>query len=338
MGFNFWRSVNQYHPRVGYTFIPGIKSRIPHEAGGYLVRTNGAGFRCDREFTPAKPPGVRRVLLFGDSQTAGDGVSNGERFSERLEALLPDVEVYNFGLPGTGPDQQYLAWQEFTPGIEHDLLVIGVFVENIVRVAARFRAFFDNKGRSVIFAKPYFTLDHGRLELHHVPVPRDPFTKETLDPAQSDHVDWGLAHPTLRKLIKALGLRDVVAKVTHYQPVPDYDSPDNPKWQLMRAVLLAWIRSSPAPVLLVPMPIYTFVEEMSDPGPYRARFGELAAEAGCALHDPLPDFQARPLEERRRFRFRTDIHFTPEGHQAMAESLREPIRRLLEPQPVRNAS
>jgi carbamoyltransferase len=329
MAFDFWRSVNQYHPRIGYTYIPGIKSRVPHESGGYLIRTNGSGFRCDREFAPHKPPGTRRVLLLGDSMTAGDGVSNGERFGDVLEELMPGVETFNYGMPGTGPDQQYLIWQEFVRGVEHDLLVISVYVENIVRVPAWFRVYYDHRGNSVIHAKPYFTLDDGRLELHHVPVPKEPRTKESLDPSEAEHVDWGLAHPTLRKVVKALGLRDLVVKLAGFQPVPDYDSPDNPRWRLMRAVLEEWIHASPAPVLLVPIPMFTHVEGVSDPTSYLARVRELAAAAGCALHDPLPDLMKHTPEERRDFRFKVDVHFTPAGHRAFAESLREPIQRLL---------
>jgi carbamoyltransferase len=73
------RSTFQYHPTYGFHFIPGVKARIPHESGGYLVRANAAGFRSDREFVAERTPGRRRALLFGDSYTAGDGVSNGAR-------------------------------------------------------------------------------------------------------------------------------------------------------------------------------------------------------------------------------------------------------------------
>src|SRR5215470_562680 len=96
------RNVFQYHPLFGYTFIPGIKARIDHEAGGYLLQTNDAGFRCQRSVQAGKPPGAFRILVFGDSFTAGDGVSNRDRYSDVLETLLPDTEVYNFGLSGTG--------------------------------------------------------------------------------------------------------------------------------------------------------------------------------------------------------------------------------------------
>src|SRR5262245_32188993 len=93
----------RYDPDVGFTFLPNLKIRVPHETGGYLVRTNSLGFRDHRNPT-VSTNGQRRVFIFGDSFTAGDGVSNGKRFSDELERFLPGVEFYNFGLPGTGTD------------------------------------------------------------------------------------------------------------------------------------------------------------------------------------------------------------------------------------------
>ncbi len=125
------RQLFQYHTVMGYHFIPGIRARIDHEGGGYLVRANGSGFRCEHEFSAAKPPSVFRILLFGDSFTAGDGVSNKHRYGDVLERALPGSQVFNFGLPGTGTDQQYLIYRELAAGLEHDLVVVGVVVENI---------------------------------------------------------------------------------------------------------------------------------------------------------------------------------------------------------------
>lgn len=332
-----WRSLTQYHPRVGYTFVPGIKSRVAHEAGGYLIRANQLGFRADREFTPERTAGKRRVLVFGDSQTAGDGVSNGERTTDVLERELGDgVEVYNFGLPGTGTDQQYLAWQSFVAGhdgapkIEHDLLVLAVHVENIGRVANRYRPYTDERGREVIYAKPYFELREGRLVLGHVPPPKDPWTSETLPPEAKGHVDRGLPFPTVRKIVKALGVRDLVQRVTGYNPVPDYDDPKNPKWLVLRAILEQWIRESPTKVIVAPIPLFSFWEGDADASAYQARFRELCQATGATLADPLPELLRHPEEERRRFRFQVDVHFTPAGHRAVGRALAGPVRAALE--------
>jgi lysophospholipase L1-like esterase len=326
-----WRSVTRHHPTIGYTFIPGVKARVslPSEDAAYLVRVNAQGFRCEHDFTSAKAEGKSRALLFGDSFTAGDGVSNRQRYGDRLEELLPGLEVYNFGLPGTGTDQQYLAYQEYAEGLEHDLLILAVTVENIGRVASRFRPYTNERGETVVYAKPYYVLEQGRLALKNVPVAKEPVREEALSADDTRHVDRGLPFAGLRKVARQLGLRDLAQKVTHFQPVPDYRTPDNPKWLLMRAILEEWIASSRAPVLLVPVPLFPFVEGSSDPAHYQARFRELADAAACTLHDPLPDLQNYAPDERRAFRFERDVHLTPAGHAALAASLAPVVERII---------
>ena len=325
-----WRSVTQHHPQVGYTFIPGVKARVtlPQDNIAYLIQVNGQGFRCNREFIPSKAAGHSRALLFGDSFTAGDGVSNQQRYGDQLEQLIPELEVYNFGLPGTGTDQQYLAYQEFAREIEHDVLILGVTVENISRVGARFRPYINERGETVIYRKPYFVLSDKGLELRNVPVGKEPLSKSEIG-ADADHVDWGLPFANLRKLARTLGIRDLAQKVTHFQPVPDYRTADNPKWMVMRAILEQWIKESPAPVVLMPIPLFPFVEGTSDPSSYQTRFRELATATGCVLHDPLADLQSYSAAERRRFRFEKDVHLTPAGHAALAASLAPVVEKLV---------
>lgn len=72
----------KYHPRIGYTYMPCSKMCVNGRNGRYLVRTNLAGFRSEREFEEQSSPGQFQVLLFGDSQSAGEGISNTKRFSD----------------------------------------------------------------------------------------------------------------------------------------------------------------------------------------------------------------------------------------------------------------
>lgn len=323
------RQIFQYHPMVGHTFVPEVRARIPHETGGYLVRANSSGFRSDREFLLARTPGMRRVLLFGDSFTAGDGVSNGQRYADRLEEEVERLEVYNFGLPGTGTDQQYLAYREFAGGIEHDLLIIAVLVENIRRIVVAYREYQDDRGNPVLFAKPYYVLEGDELVLRNSPPAKEPIPKSEFDEQEGEQVDQGGRFVGLRKLVRRAGLQELAQRVTRYQPVPEYNSPDDPAWLLMRRILERWIRQHPRPVLLMPLPLYQYVEGTSSPDAYRARFRELAGDTGCELHDPLDDLLQYSAKERRGFRFEKDVHPTPAGHAAIARSLAAPLRRLL---------
>ena len=102
----------------------------PFDQGGYFIKTNSQGFRSDKEFSKKKSG--RRILFFGDSNTAADGVCNQDRYSDLIGKYFK-AEVFNFAISGTGTDQQYLTWEKYAKEVEADLIVIGVLVENIER-------------------------------------------------------------------------------------------------------------------------------------------------------------------------------------------------------------
>lgn len=325
------RQLFAHDPDIGYRFVPGLRTRVEHEAGGYLVRANEAGFRSDREFTPSKEPGTSRILLFGDSFTAGDGVSNPKRYSDQMELLLPGVEVFNFGLSGSGTDQQLLTFRKFAPSIEHDLVVVGVLVENIRRIVARYRIYRSPDGVERAYVKPYFTLDDGdQLVLHNVPVPRDARELSSLGPEERAHLDLGGDFPGVRRVIGQLGpaVKGLALRVSRYQPLPAYGSPDGTAWRLMRRLLETWADESRVRVLIVPLPLYHYVEDIAEPV-YLERFAELRGHRNIAVHDPLPAMRALPPSERRQLRFKADEHPTPLSHRILAESIAGAVTTLI---------
>lgn len=336
------QSLMKYHPRVGYTYMPNAKLRVPWGNGGYLVRANAAGFRSDREFVKERRPGTYRALLFGDSQSAGDGVINAQRYTDLLEKLLPDVEVNNYSISGTAPDQQYLAYQEQSV-VEHDLLIIALYVENIRRVNSRFIKSRDASGEEYIRAKPYFQIENGELVLHHVPVPKTEWTEQTIPPedlpycylsqgapiaAVTKHLSGGVK--TLLKKALPEGLRRAVKTAAmrseRFRPCPEFDEADNPGWLLLRRILEEWIRSSRTPVLVVPIPHYFFLSSPSDAHGYQARFGEMASATKCHLYDPLPDLLKLPAEDRNALWSDASGHPSSRGHEILANLLAPVIR------------
>jgi len=124
-------------------------------------------------------------------------------------------------------------------------------------------------------------------------------------------------------------MRDLIRKVIKRQPVPEYDSPSNATWLLLRKILETWIRDSRVPVLLLLVPMWPFIEESSDPSNYQTRFRELAEDTGCYLHDPLPDLWRYSKEERNAFHIKNDAHLAPKGHNAIAVSLASAIERIM---------
>lgn len=332
----------EYHPVIGFRFISNLKARIPHEGGGFLIQTNNEGFRCRHNFAKEKKPGIRRVLVFGNSYTAGDGVSNAQRYSDYLEKIIPNLEVYNFGMPATGTGQHYLIYKEFASKIEHDLIVIAVFVENIRRVISRFRYYYNEKHELVLYAKPYYSLKDGELIINNVPPPKKPFLKSNLPPEEIGYIYTATRFPKLKKLMKKFetspvlkkwfitsGFRDRILKLIHYRPITEYNSPKNPAWLLMRALLEDWICNHNGPVILVPIPLHHHVLKLSDPSSYNARLNEVSSASDCIFHDPLPDLLKYSLRERRCFYYEQDGHLTQKGHIAFARSLASILERVL---------
>lgn len=333
----------RYDPEVGSLYTPNLKLRVAADKGGYLVRTNAAGFRSEHEFAAERTPGKFRALVFGDSQTAGDGVPNRKRFSDLLESKNAGLEVYNYGLSATGPDQHFLVYQK-QGAIKHDLLIIVVSAENIRRVCYTIFASPDTKGLVRYYSKPYYEFSNGNLEIRNVPVPKQIWSDQTLPDEHKSHVysfhEANLfAHLTKKKipgprLPKAFApvrefIRNAIARSPMLQMLPEYSKPNSPEWLLLRAILEKWINLSPTPVLLVTIPHYITFITGRDPTRYRARFRELADAAGCHYYDFLPDVLKLSNNDRRQLWSDWSAHIAAPAHELLAERLTPAIRSIM---------
>ncbi|HTI18561.1 MAG TPA: SGNH/GDSL hydrolase family protein [Trinickia sp.] len=321
------RQLMEYDERLGYRFAPSLRVRIPHEGGGYLVKTNRDGFRSDHAFTLKRNRG-QRLLLFGDSYTAGDGVSNGKRYSDILEQCLEDTEILNFGLSGSGTDQQYLVYRQYADMLEYDAVVIGVLVENIRRNTVVYREWSGRSGGSICVPKPWFELSsNGELTLNGVPV-RPPYEMpQDLNARSAKEAVMRSA----RRMINSLGpnFKDWFQRVTRFQPLPEYNSADDYGWRLMRAILTKWVAEIRVPLVIAVIPVYQYVEETAAYKNVRARFDELARASGALVYHVVDDMLPYPREVRRSFRFRGDCHFTPLGHKVVGEAMAKIVAPLM---------
>src|SRR5437667_5495025 len=92
----------EYDEVLGYHMIPGAHIRFAGPEFDVRFSINRAGFRQKPEVSPERTPGRRRILLLGDSFVFGQGVIDSDRFGDRLATVLPDTEVVNMGMSGTG--------------------------------------------------------------------------------------------------------------------------------------------------------------------------------------------------------------------------------------------
>jgi carbamoyltransferase len=240
--------------------------------------------------------------LYGDSFTAGDGVSNRFRYGDVLEQLIPGVEVLNFALPGTGTDQQYLTWQRHGRDFEADLVVAATNVDHVRRVTGRYRCWSTQGGHLVAMAKPYFAFDGERLDLAHVPVPRALVDPSGIDP---EHL---------------LGAQDSAREMDLWR---EYDAPDRPGWQLLAAIFEHWQRECTLPFVIFTVPTHLHVEGLQPASGYRARFAELGATLDVPVVDALSAIEERDPSsaERRAWRFPLDHHPSRNGHRLLADAL-----------------
>ena len=322
------RQLFAYHPILGYRYIPGIRARVRHESGGYNVKCNQAGFRCEHELTPKAREGTFRVLLFGDSFTAGDGVSNKHRFGDLLEQRMDGLEVLNFGLPGSGTDQQYLAFREYAKDLEYHLLVICPFVENIQRIVATHRKTVNfTDGKLVERAKPFFSLEDGELVPHHIPCPKETRAAQASNSRTTDD--------TLRKYVRKLydrfpGLSRAVNRIRNTRWPIAYEDPRSPTWLLMKRILEKWIEDSNTEVIVCPLPLFAHIDKSFSADGIRSRFAELAKNEKVTVADILPHLWRMTEKERWALIYHGDQHPSKRGHAAIAESLEPYVKKFHE--------
>ena len=158
---------DQYDPIMGWVNKPNIigETKLGYTVNTYFHRQhNSHGLRSLREVSYAKPPGVKRILLIGDSFFWGYGVDDDKVVSELLQKMAGDrVEVINGAVSGYGTDQELLWLMNEGLKYKPDLVICGMFPDNDLEEISTSMIYFH--------PKPYFTLENNKLTVHNVPVP-----------------------------------------------------------------------------------------------------------------------------------------------------------------------
>jgi len=132
-------NITQWDPYVGFVLIPGIEGYALHEEFEMNIKINSHGLR-DREIAYAKPEGVIRIGIFGDSFTFGEGVQDDESYPKVLERLInkdsasnrkqPEIETLNFGVGKTSTSHQLALYQKEGVKYDLDIVVVGFLSGN----------------------------------------------------------------------------------------------------------------------------------------------------------------------------------------------------------------
>ena len=127
--------------------ILGLGAPIPddlnHDRGTYTEELNSLGFH-DYEWMLVKPPGTTRVILLGDSFTAGRKIPLGKLFAKRIERSLNRqasehrYELVNLARSGWDTEQE-VDWLEaaLEMGANPDSVLIVFFVNDGAHLAKK---------------------------------------------------------------------------------------------------------------------------------------------------------------------------------------------------------
>lgn len=121
-------------PELGWRHVP-YAARLWTEEGKGLIKINSDGHR-DRERRIEKPPGTFRIAIFGDSMTEAVQVNLDQTFCYLLEEMLraqgQRVEVLNFGVNGYSPIQELVLFKRQGPRYLPDLIIWAAYLDNDV--------------------------------------------------------------------------------------------------------------------------------------------------------------------------------------------------------------
>jgi hypothetical protein len=328
----------RHHPVIGFQYIPGTRLTLPRPGGGFFeLCVNSAGIRSNREYSFAKPPGVYRILAFGDSHAAGHFQSGDGSFSSLIEQRNPGVEVVNFSLGATGTDQQLLTFEEIGCEYDHDLVMLLPSLSNIRRNLVPALVGIDPvTGRTVLRPKPWFelvTLEDGteRLELRNVPVPDDRLDEDAVAEAlyKTDpevRLIKRIKH-ALDKLTAVQLAKKVIFPLLRYDPDSEYKDPDSYEWRLMAAIIRRFaLRTRNKPLVIVPLFGVSHVR-YSLGRSYWTRFDSLSDGERVHAIDVLPHFLKLGRRATDCFLEPADPHPSDLGQSVLADAIAIELRR-----------
>ncbi len=135
------RAGYSYDPHLIFRLTPNLAGEKPHAWGKtglppYTLRFNNEGFRGE-DIRTEKAPGIAaRILVLGDSYTAGLDFPDHKIFTGQWARMLnagdKKYEVLNASCPSWGTDQQYVYWKQEGIRLQPDKVVI-MFCPNDLR-------------------------------------------------------------------------------------------------------------------------------------------------------------------------------------------------------------
>lgn len=314
---------------IGWYLEPNLNVGIASGSGVIKIETNEAGFR-DKNYPVEKPADKRRILVLGDSYTLALETPQNEVFHVQLEELYGG-QVISFGVSGYELLQYYLVYQHLGAKYQPDEVVILLFIGNDIRGNLRWEHL------------PHYTLENGKLALHHYPYKGEfdlPLvTTQRSTPLMRHSMlafTLGIITRHNQNLTKAsdsnLGFCDYWGSISYPQPTEE-------DWELSESLILALrdaveadggklrVAIIPGELQVEPTDFAIYQSQCEIPDQEAAMQNHLIQffEANSIAYlDLLPILKnARESGENRLYLEGDDIHWTIEGHTVVAQALYE---------------
>jgi len=288
-GTDIYYAFDQYDETKGWITRPDLTDMTVF--GDRVLNTNSRGLRGKREFTHDRVPGRLRVVILGDSFTFGDEVSDHETYAHALQGMLPQAEVINMGVHGYGHDQMLIHLREEGVKYRPDIVVVGFISFDMERNVLGFRD----------YAKPRFELEGDGLRLTNAPVPA---------PDEILEHDW--VRPRIVDLWSIVKLRYRVMTGAYQR------QRDEVTRRILDEIVGTAVGIGARPVFIY-LPAEQELADSHQPAAaeiFLLDWGRSNSAAVCAT--ARPHFQE---QMRRGVTFRTEGHWGPAGHRAVAEAI-----------------
>lgn len=323
-----------YRTPEGLTLhIPGARVRYARQEFDHSIEINSLGLR-DREYAVAKPEGVLRILVLGDSYAEGSQVRLEETFAKRLETALaarfsrPRFEVWNGGVAGYGTAHEIAFFEHYGRSLAPDVVILAFSAGNDVldNASSKFFRWEDGTLRELPLERP------APLELRSLRVKEFLASRFHVYQFLRDRVHHlrGLGQPARPERLRS-HRTDLLA--------PGSDASDS-AWQLTEALLdrlQQEVAAAGAGLLLIAIPMRLQVDDAEwtafsasagaplERDALQRRLATYARERGTPFLDLLPALRdANRIEPAY---YRIDAHFNARGHEIAAREILEALVR-----------
>lgn len=308
------KSFHEYDPVFGWRGRKLYTARFKRPDFDVVVTLDAAGFRKQVNLEDKEDKAPHRMFVFGDSFVWGWGVGQGEVFTDRMNLLLRDYSVHNYGIDGIGTVVEYLILSSTVrKQLRPDDIVLLMFCNN---------DFADNVDRKKVHAE----VAGGEVRIVN---PAKPLT--------SPLEDWLKNHSYLCNFIWFRADLYRVARVNRQQEdefLGRMITESDERYAVTRDFLAKFqadCQAAKARFIVVHIPCQEELSEARRNRPHKLANEKARAETLYSMTralqietiDLLPGFLARKKTTGERLTFKNDGHWNSTGHQAVAELLSE---------------